>query len=53
MDSYDHFLKHKEALTKSLEKSILIALNKMTVEEIKQLDFFNFSPIGDENAKIT
>lgn len=38
---YEHFLKHKEALTKALEKAILASLSNMTSDEIKQVSWFN------------
>ena len=53
MGDYENFLKHKEALTKALEVAILTTLNNMTSEEIKQLDWFNYNPIGNKDAKVT
>lgn len=46
MTDYEHFLKHKEGLTKALEDAILATLSTMTSDEIKQVSWFNIELWG-------
>jgi len=41
MTDYEHFLAHKKELTAALEKSILAALEGLSVDEINQISWFN------------
>ena len=50
MGDYEHFLKHKDALTKEFERAILDTLNNMTHKQIMGIPWFNHKLWTDPNT---